>query len=107
MTIEIKPGDAVRLRKAHHSGSYEWEVVRVGADIGLKCLECQQRVLLARDVFGRRVKEFIFNMKSSGKLHTKSAGPVVVAHCSKQCYQCNGCPHEFGVRGERINQYPS
>jgi hypothetical protein len=59
MTIDIKPGDVVRLRKAHPCGSYEWEVVRVGADIGLKCLKCQRRVLLARDVFGRRVKEIV------------------------------------------------
>jgi hypothetical protein len=59
MTIEIKPGDIVRLRKAHPCGSYEWEVVRVGADIGLKCLKCQRRVLLARSIFERRVKEFV------------------------------------------------
>ena len=59
MTVEIKPGDIVRLRKAHPCGSYEWEVVRVGADIGLKCLKCQRRVLLTRDVFSRRVKEFV------------------------------------------------
>ena len=59
MTIEIKPGDVVRLRKAHPCGSYEWEVVRVGADIGLKCLKCQRRVLLERWVFERRVKEFV------------------------------------------------
>ena len=59
MTIEIKPGDIVRLRKAHPCGSYEWEVVKVGADIGLKCLKCQRRGLLARDVFRRRVKEFV------------------------------------------------
>ncbi|HEU65139.1 MAG TPA: DUF951 domain-containing protein [Chloroflexi bacterium] len=59
MTIGIKPGDIVRLRKAHPCGSYEWEVVRVGADISLKCLKCQRKVLLARDVFGRRVKEFV------------------------------------------------
>ena len=59
MTIELKLGDIVRLRKAHPCGSYEWEVVRVGADIGLKCLKCQRRVLLARDVFKRRVKEFV------------------------------------------------
>ncbi len=58
MTIEIKLGDIVRLRKAHPCGSYEWEVVRVGADIGLKCLKCQRGVLLTRDVFERRVKEF-------------------------------------------------
>jgi hypothetical protein len=59
MTIEIKLGDIVRLRKAHPCGSYEWEVVRVGADIGLKCLKCQREVLLARDIFRRRVKEFV------------------------------------------------
>jgi hypothetical protein len=59
MTIEIKLGDVVRLRKAHPCGGYEWEVVRVGADIGLKCLKCQRRVLLARGVFERRLKEFV------------------------------------------------
>ena len=59
MSIEIKLGDVVRLRKAHPCGSYEWEVVRVGADIGLKCLKCQRRVLLERGVFERRVKEFV------------------------------------------------
>jgi hypothetical protein len=59
MTIEIKLGDVVRLRKAHPCGSYEWEVVRVGADIGLKCLKCRRRVLLERGVFERRLKEFV------------------------------------------------
>jgi len=59
MTVEVKPGDIVRLRKPHPSGSYEWAVVRVGADIDLKCLKCQRRVLLAREVFRRRVKEFV------------------------------------------------
>ena len=59
MTIEINLGDIVRLRKAHPCGSHEWEVVRVGADIGLKCLKCQRRVLLERSVFERRVKEFV------------------------------------------------
>jgi hypothetical protein len=59
MTIEINLGDIVRLRKAHPCGGYEWEVVRVGADIGLKCLKCQRRVLLTREVFGRRLKELV------------------------------------------------
>jgi len=59
MAIEVNLGDIVRLRKAHPCGSYEWEVVRMGADIGLKCLKCQRRVLLERGVFERRVKEFV------------------------------------------------
>ena len=59
MVMEIKMGDVVRLKKKHPCGSYEWEVVRLGADIGIKCLKCQRRVLLDRSVFERRVKTFI------------------------------------------------
>jgi len=59
MVMEIKLGDVVRLKKKHPCGSYEWRVVRLGADIGIKCLQCQRRVLLERSVFERRVKTFI------------------------------------------------
>jgi hypothetical protein len=63
MSTEVKLGDVVRLRKAHPCGSYEWEVVRLGADIGLKCLKCQRRVLLAGDVFRRRPKSLVYESK--------------------------------------------
>jgi hypothetical protein len=59
MTVEIQAGDVVRLRKPHPCGSYDWEVVRVGADIGLKCRQCQRRVLLERGTFERRLKEIV------------------------------------------------
>ncbi len=59
MVMEIKLGDVVRLKKKHPCGSYEWQVVRLGADIGIRCLSCQHRVLLERGVFERRVKVFI------------------------------------------------
>ncbi|HEY81979.1 MAG TPA: DUF951 domain-containing protein [Dehalococcoidia bacterium] len=59
MVMEIKLDDVVRLKKKHPCGSYEWRVVRVGADIGIKCLKCQRRVLLPRSVFERRVKGFV------------------------------------------------
>ncbi|MDH5694994.1 MAG: DUF951 domain-containing protein [Dehalococcoidia bacterium] len=59
MVMEIRLGDVVRLKKKHPCGSYEWQVVRLGADIGIKCLKCQRRVLLDRVVFERRVKAFL------------------------------------------------
>jgi len=59
MVMEIKLGDVVRLKKKHPCGSYEWQVARLGADIGIKCLKCGHRVLLERSVFERRVKTFI------------------------------------------------
>ena len=59
MVLEIKLGDVVRFKKVHPCGGYDWQVVRLGADIGIKCLKCGRRILLARSVFERRVKEFI------------------------------------------------
>ena len=59
MVMEIKLGDVVRLRKMHPCGSYDWQVVRLGADIGIKCLKCHHRVLLERRIFERRVKAFL------------------------------------------------
>ena len=59
MVLEIKLGDVVRFKKVHPCGGYDWQVVRLGADIGIKCLKCGRRVLLARSVFERRIKEFI------------------------------------------------
>jgi len=57
--MEIRLGDVVRLRKVHPCGGYEWEVVRLGADIGIVCQTCGRRVLLARSVFEKRVKRFV------------------------------------------------
>ena len=59
MPIEVQVGDIVRLRKPHPCGGYEWEVVRIGADIGLKCQTCQHRVMLTRREFEKRLKTFI------------------------------------------------
>ena len=59
MVIEVFLGDVVRLRKPHACGGFDWEVVRLGADIGIRCLGCKRRVLLDRRVFEKRVKAFL------------------------------------------------
>jgi hypothetical protein len=46
--VDIAIGDVLRLRKAHPCGSHEWEVVRLGADIGLVCGGCGHRILMDR-----------------------------------------------------------
>lgn len=55
----IYVGDVVRMRKAHPCGGVEWEVTRVGADVGMLCLTCKRRVMLSRRDFTRQVKSFI------------------------------------------------
>ena len=56
--MQVRIGDVVQLKKKHPCGSDEWQVIRVGADIGLRCQKCQRRVLLEREVFERRLKAF-------------------------------------------------
>lgn len=59
MSIEVRLGDVVRLRKPHPCGGYEWDIVRLGADIGLQCTTCRRRVLLPRREFEKRMKTFV------------------------------------------------
>lgn len=59
ISVSIYLGDVVEMRKPHPCGGKQWEVVRVGADIGLVCLTCGRRVLLPRRDFARGVKKFI------------------------------------------------
>lgn len=49
----------VRLRKPHACGNNEWEIVRLGADIGLRCQGCGHRILLARSDLERRLSSFV------------------------------------------------
>ena len=57
--MELKMGAVVRLKKIHPCGGFEWEVVRLGADIGLRCLICQRRVLMSRSTLDKRMKAIV------------------------------------------------
>jgi len=57
MPLDVQLGDRAIMRKPHPCGSYEWRVVRIGADIGLRCLSCDHKVLLPRRQFERQVKK--------------------------------------------------
>lgn len=59
MLPDLQMEDIVRLRKPHPCGSYEWKIVRLGADIGLECLGCGRRVLLPRRKLSRRLKQVL------------------------------------------------
>ncbi|MCI0777725.1 MAG: DUF951 domain-containing protein [Chloroflexi bacterium] len=59
MPLEFRMGDVLQLRKPHPCGSFEWEVTRLGADIGLRCRECGRRLMLERRVLERRLRDFV------------------------------------------------
>ncbi len=57
--LELRVGDRVTLAKAHPCGSLEWQVTRLGADIGLRCAGCGRRVMLERRELERRFRGFV------------------------------------------------
>jgi hypothetical protein len=57
--VELRIGDRVRLRKPHPCGSRDWEVVRLGADIGLVCDGCRHRILMDRLDVERRFTGYL------------------------------------------------
>ncbi len=59
MVLELRLGDVVQLRKQHPCGGDTWEIVRLGADIGIVCQTCRRRVLLERPILERRIKVFL------------------------------------------------
>jgi hypothetical protein len=52
-------GDVVVLKKPHACGANRWELVRLGADIKLKCQACGRLVMLPRDRVERRIRAFV------------------------------------------------
>ncbi len=48
MDFVYEVGDVVRLKKQHPCGSFEWEILRVGADFRLKCSGCGHQIMLPR-----------------------------------------------------------
>lgn len=57
--VPIRIGDVVRLKKPHPCGANEWEVTKLGMDIGLKCRGCGRAVRLLRYDFDRRFRGYI------------------------------------------------
>lgn len=57
---QYKLGTIVSLKKPHPSGTTEWKVVRLGADIKIKStIEKSLFIMMSRKDFNRKVKSII------------------------------------------------
>ena len=50
-------GDRVVLKKGHPCGTNDWEIVRLGADIKLKCTGCGRLIFIPRIEFNKKIKK--------------------------------------------------
>ena len=57
--LELHVGDVLSLAKPHPCGARDWEVTRLGADIGLACRGCGRRIFLERRELERRFRGFL------------------------------------------------
>ena len=52
-------GTVVTMKKGHPCGANEWEIVRLGADLKLKCVNCGRLVMMPRIDFNKKVKKIV------------------------------------------------
>lgn len=60
--MELSLGDVLILKKGHPCGKNEWEIIRVGMDIRLRCRGCERQVLLPRKQVEKSIKK-VFRRK--------------------------------------------
>lgn len=48
MSMDIRVGDILTMKKAHPCGEDRWLVRRVGADLKIKCLKCGHELMTPR-----------------------------------------------------------
>lgn len=56
---DIQLGSIVVMKKAHPCGTNEWAVTRLGADLKIKCCNCERVVVIPRIEFYKKVKKVI------------------------------------------------
>ena len=56
---EYKLGSKVIMKKQHPCGSNLWEIVRLGADIKIKCLNCNRSLFMPRIEFNKKLKKVV------------------------------------------------
>lgn len=56
---EFQLNDVVEMKKPHPCGENRWKVIRMGADIRIKCEGCGHSVMLPRRRFEQKMKKVL------------------------------------------------
>ena len=61
--MEYNLCDIVTMKKVHPCGCYDFEIIRLGADIKIKCIKCSRVIMLPRVEFNKKIKKVVYNEK--------------------------------------------
>lgn len=59
MEKKYKLNDKVVMKKPHACQTNEWQIVRMGVDIKLKCVNCGREIMMERLEFERKLKKVL------------------------------------------------
>ena len=59
MAMDVQVQDVLVMKKAHPCGSTQWEILRVGMDIKLKCLGCGHELMLPRSKAEKSIRKIL------------------------------------------------
>ena len=57
--LNYELGTKVIMKKQHPCGTNLWEIVRLGADIKIKCVNCGRIIMLPRIEFNKKLKRIV------------------------------------------------
>ena len=63
IVVNYNLNDKVIMKKVHPCGSNEFEIIRLGADIKIKCTKCNRVIMLPRVDFNKKIKKVVENEK--------------------------------------------
>ncbi|WP_274517290.1 DUF951 domain-containing protein [Lysinibacillus boronitolerans] len=55
----------VEMKKQHPCGTNKWKIIRMGADVRIKCEGCQHSVMIPRREFEKKMKKVLFSADES------------------------------------------
>lgn len=53
--------DIVEMKKQHPCGVNKWKIIRMGADVRIKCEGCQHSVMIPRREFEKKMKKVLIS----------------------------------------------
>ncbi|MEK4487870.1 DUF951 domain-containing protein [Psychrobacillus sp. FSL H8-0484] len=56
---QFQLNDIVEMKKQHPCGTNAWKIIRMGADIRIKCEGCQHSVMIPRNEFEKKMKRLL------------------------------------------------
>ena len=57
--MEYELNDIVEMKKQHPCGTNRWQITRMGADIKIKWLKCDNNIMMPRREFNKKIKKII------------------------------------------------